>query len=56
MPWLLAIGQKLRIELDDVEQPVSERLAALLKELDGPPFATGRFAPDPSTAEAGTGI
>ena len=56
MPWLLAIGQMLRVELDDVEQPVSERLAALLKELDGPPFATGRFAPDPSTGEAGAGI
>jgi hypothetical protein len=38
MPWLLAIGQMLRVELDDVEQPVSERLAALLKELDGPPL------------------
>jgi hypothetical protein len=56
MPWLLAIGQMLRVELDDVEQPVSERLAALLKELDGPPFAAGHFAPDPSTAEAGAGI
>jgi hypothetical protein len=38
MPWLLAIGQMLRVELDDVEQPVSERLAALLKELDGLPL------------------
>jgi hypothetical protein len=36
MPWLLAIGQMLRVEFDGVEQPVSERLAALLKELDGP--------------------
>jgi hypothetical protein len=36
MPWLLAIGQVLRVELDGVEQPVLERLAALLKELDGP--------------------
>ena len=36
MPWLLAIGQMLRVELDGVEQPVSERLATLLKELDGP--------------------
>jgi hypothetical protein len=34
MPWLLAIGRTLRTELDAVEQPVSERLAALLKELD----------------------
>jgi hypothetical protein len=32
MPWLLAIGRTLR-ELDTVEQPVSERLAAVLKEL-----------------------
>jgi hypothetical protein len=36
MPWLLAIGQMLRAELDGVQQPVSEGLAALLKELDGP--------------------
>jgi hypothetical protein len=36
MPWLLAIGQMLRAELDGFEQPVSERLAALLKELDRP--------------------
>ena len=36
MPWLLAIGQMLRVEFDGVEQPVSERMAALLKELDGP--------------------
>jgi hypothetical protein len=27
MPWLLAIGQMLRAELDGFEQPVSERLA-----------------------------
>jgi hypothetical protein len=36
MPWLLAIGQMLRAELDGHEQPLSERLAALLKELDRP--------------------
>jgi hypothetical protein len=34
MPWLLVIGQTLRAELDAVEQPVSERLAAMLKELE----------------------
>jgi hypothetical protein len=33
MPWLLAIGRTLQVELDAVEQPVSERLAAVLKEL-----------------------
>jgi hypothetical protein len=33
MPWLLAIGRTLRAELDAVEQPVSERLAAVLREL-----------------------
>jgi hypothetical protein len=36
MPWLLAIGRTLRAELDAVEQPVSERLAAMLKELERP--------------------
>jgi hypothetical protein len=34
-PWLLAIGQWLRTEQNPVEQPVPERLAALLKELKG---------------------
>jgi hypothetical protein len=33
MPWFLAIGRTLRAELDTVEQPVSERLAAVLREL-----------------------
>jgi hypothetical protein len=30
-PWLLAIGQSLQAEYSAVEQPVPERLAALLK-------------------------
>jgi hypothetical protein len=34
-PWLRAIGQWLRAEYYAVEQPVPERLAALLKELKG---------------------
>jgi hypothetical protein len=34
-PWLQAIGQWLRAEYNAVEQPVPERLAALLKELKG---------------------
>jgi hypothetical protein len=34
--WLLAIVQTLRAELDAVEQPVSERLAAMLKGLERP--------------------
>jgi hypothetical protein len=33
-PWLPAIGRWLRVEYS-VEQPVPERLAALLKELKG---------------------
>ena len=36
-PWLLAIGQGLQAEYSTFEQPVSERLAALLKELEGSP-------------------
>jgi hypothetical protein len=36
MPWLLAIGLMLRAELDAVEQPLSGRLAAVLKELEAP--------------------
>jgi hypothetical protein len=34
MPWLLAIGRTLRDELDAGKQPVSERLAAVLKKLE----------------------
>ena len=33
MPWLREIGQWLRAGHDAVDQPVPERLAALLKEL-----------------------
>jgi hypothetical protein len=36
MPWLLEVGRTLRAELNAVEQPVSERLAAILKELERP--------------------
>ena len=34
-PWLLAIGRLLGVEYA-LEQPVPERLAALLKKLEGP--------------------
>jgi hypothetical protein len=34
-PWLLAIGQGLRAEYNAANQPVPERLVALLKELKG---------------------
>jgi hypothetical protein len=33
MAWLLAIGEMLRAELDSIDQPVSEHLAAVLKRL-----------------------
>jgi hypothetical protein len=33
MPWLQAIGQKLRAELGGIEPPVSEHLGAVLKRL-----------------------
>jgi hypothetical protein len=35
-PWLLAIGQRLRVEYSVVEHPVPERLAALLRQLEEP--------------------
>jgi hypothetical protein len=41
-PWLQAIGQWLRAEYNAVEQPLPERLAALLKELKGPPPSSAR--------------
>jgi hypothetical protein len=34
-PWLLEIGQWLRVGFDAVDQPIPEHLAALLKELKG---------------------
>jgi len=36
MPWLLEIGRTLRTELDAIEQPISEPLVAILKELERP--------------------
>jgi hypothetical protein len=35
-PWLLAIGRVLAAEYTAVREPVPERLAALLKKLEGP--------------------
>jgi Anti-sigma factor NepR len=32
--WLLAIGRRLRAEYDAVKEPVPERLAALIKQLE----------------------
>jgi hypothetical protein len=34
--WMLAIGRRLRAEYDAVAEPVPERLAALIKELQAP--------------------
>jgi hypothetical protein len=40
-PWLLAIGQWLRAEYSAAEQPVPERLAALIAQLEGPAKGQG---------------
>ena len=32
--WLLAIGRRLRAEYDAIKEPVPERLAALIKQLE----------------------
>jgi hypothetical protein len=34
--WLLAIGQRLRAEYSAVKDPIPERLATLLAQLDAP--------------------
>ena len=34
--WLLAIGQRLRAEYPAVEEPVPERLAGLLRQVEMP--------------------
>jgi hypothetical protein len=59
--WMLAIGRRLRADYDAVAEPVPERLAALIKQLEAaqvpsipeiqpnPPSATGtssHFDPD----------
>ena len=65
--WLLAIGQRLRAEYAAVGDPIPDRLAALVAQLEGPaPGAAARQepsgsvppqspttqpAPDPSVAE-----
>jgi hypothetical protein len=36
-PWLLAIGQALRAGYAEMGESVPERLAALVKKLEGPP-------------------
>jgi hypothetical protein len=38
--WLLAIGQRLRAEYSAIAQPVPQRLAALLDELERPAQGT----------------
>ena len=35
-PWLLAIGRMLKSAYTEIEEPVPERLAALVKKLEGP--------------------
>ncbi len=58
--WLLAIGRRLRADYDAVKEPVPERLAALVKQLetetartDAPPRNTdgisGEIAREPHT-------
>jgi Anti-sigma factor NepR len=46
---MLAIGRRLRAEYDAVAEPVPERLAALVKQLEAPvPSKTVEIAPTPS--------
>jgi len=35
--WLLALGQRLRVEYDQTAEPLPPRLVALLEQLDAPP-------------------
>ena len=35
--WLLAIGERLRVEYDAAAQPLPPRLVALLEQLGAPP-------------------
>ena len=47
-PWLLAIGRVLAAEYTAVREPVPERLAALLRKLEGQPPADAKGDNRPS--------
>jgi len=42
--WLLAIGQRLRAEYAALGDPIPERLAALVAQLEAPPAAAAASA------------
>jgi Anti-sigma factor NepR len=58
--WLLAIGSRLRAEYDAVAEPVPDRLAALIAQLEAPPAASqggtqaAAAAPTPDKTPEGT--
>ena len=54
-PWLLAIGRVLAAEYTAVREPVPERLAALLRKLEGQPPADANGDNRPSRDPAQRG-
>jgi Anti-sigma factor NepR len=60
--WLLAIGRRLRADYDALKEPVPERLAALVKQLetetartDDPPRNTDSLSGDVARKSHATG-
>jgi hypothetical protein len=50
-PWLLAIGQALRAGYAEMGESVPERLAALVKKLEGPPSSVRATGDGEATAK-----
>ena len=48
--WMLAIGRRLRVEYDAIAEPVSPRLAALVKQLETPAQGIGQDTSRPAMA------
>jgi hypothetical protein len=51
--WLLAIGRRLRADYDALKEPVPERLAALVKQLETGTARTDAPPPDTDGALRG---
>jgi hypothetical protein len=55
-PWLLAIGQALRAGYAEMGESVPERLAALVKKLEGPPSSVRATGDGDQAATAKTSV
>jgi hypothetical protein len=54
--WLLAIGERLRVEYDQAAEPLPPRLVALLDQLGAPPQESVRRHGSPARSPLQHGI